>query len=43
MHLIKVNNGLIVIFIPVTNLNDTRTVFDNQATNLLWLRFVHKW
>jgi hypothetical protein len=34
-HLITESNGLIVLFIPATYMDDTKTIFDSQATNLL--------
>jgi hypothetical protein len=30
------------LVIPATNLDDTKTIFDNEATNLLMVNIVHK-
>jgi hypothetical protein len=40
-HLIRDSNGLTILFITLTNLEDTKTVFDHQI--YCWLTFVHKW
>jgi hypothetical protein len=34
-HLVTDVNGLSVLFIPATNLDDTKTIFDDGATNLV--------
>jgi hypothetical protein len=34
-YLIMDRNGLTSLFIPATSLNDTKTIFDSQATKLV--------
>jgi hypothetical protein len=34
-HLITDSNYLTILFIPATDLDDTKTIFDVQATNLV--------